>query len=106
MNSKEKLESVLLSHLQVQDKEKEPLVVASLKLYLNIIGERVVEAVSPVSALSAAFTAAVLEYYAKEIRKKYDCDNRFVENLKAFISGKPIFPKAPAPKSGKKGAEK
>jgi len=102
---KEKLEQVLLEHLAKPDKEKEPLVLASLRLYLNIISDRVVEAISPVSELSAGFTAAVLEWYAARIRDKYKLDNQFVNNLKDFISGKPVFPRAPETKKSK-GASK
>lgn len=105
---KEKFEQVLLEHLKEPSKENEALVLACLNLYLNIIGDDVVKAISTVNELSAPFTAAVLEHYAKMIRNKYDCDNRFVENLKAFIADKPIVPKAPqsAKPVGKKGAVK
>ena len=104
---KENFEKILLEHLRDPRKENEALVIACLKMYLNIIGNEIVKAVSTVNELSAPFTAAVLEHYAKMIRNKYDCDNRFVENLKAFIADKPIVPKAPPKKeSGKKGTVK
>lgn len=103
---KQKVEQLLLAHLQEPNKENEALVLACLKLYLNIIGDEVVKVISPVNELSAPFTAAVLEHYAKNIRNQYDCDNRFVEGLKAFIADKPIVPKAPKKESAKKGAGK
>ena len=102
---KEPLEKVLLDHLAEPKEEQEPLVLACLGLYLGVISDRIAEAISPVNNLSAAFTAAVLEKYAKDIRDKYRLDNRFVNVLKDFINGKSVFPKPPAAKKGK-GASK
>ncbi|MBR5782895.1 MAG: hypothetical protein IKY33_01570 [Clostridia bacterium] len=104
--SRKTLEQVLLEHLAVQDKEKEPLVLACLGLYLGVISDRIAEAISPVNNLSAAFTAAVLEKYAKDIRDKYKPDNRFVNVLKDFINGKQVFPKAPESKKKAKEGNK
>lgn len=108
MMSRDKFEKILLEHLREPSKEKEPLVTACLALYMNIIGDEVAEAISPVSALSAPFTAATLEHYAKLIRNQYKCDNRFVESLKGFVAGKEYLPKAPAkvPKEKKNAADK
>ena len=96
--SREKVEKLLLEHLREPSKEKEPLVTACLALYMNVIGDEVAEAISPLSELSAPFIAATLEHYAKVIRNNYGCDNRFVEGLKAFVAGKEFLPKAPPKK--------
>ena len=101
-----KFEEILLGHLKEPQKEKEPLVTACLALYVNIIGDEIAETVSPVNKLSAPFTAAALEVMAKKIRDRFGCDNRFVENIKLFMKGKDVLPKAPAGQKAKAAAPK
>ena len=99
---REKFERELLKQLRNPQKENKALVSAALEMHMKMVGREFVSALTPLCETSAPFVVAALEYYAKEIRNKYKCDNRFIESLKEFVSGKDFLPKAPELK--KKGA--